>query len=120
MLVIEFFLDKSGNLIANEMAPRVHNSGHWTNEGANISQFEAHIMAIADINIKNISIHGNSAMLNIISAMPEDINENSNSYKLYDYGKSERLNRKLGHITVNNNNKKDLIENINRISKSFF
>ena len=120
VLVIEFFLDKLGNLIANEMAPRVHNSGHWTNEGANISQFEAHVMAIADINIKNISIHGNSAMLNIISAMPEDINENSNSYKLYDYGKSERLNRKLGHITVNNNNKKDLIENINRISKSFF
>ena len=64
------------------MAPRVHNSGHWTNEGANISQFEAHVMAIADINIKNISINGNSAMLNIISKMPENILINDN-YKLY-------------------------------------
>ena len=119
VLVIEFFLDKSGNLIANEMAPRVHNSGHWTNEGANISQFEAHIMAIADINIKNISVNGNSAMLNIISKMPKNINKNNNTYKVYDYGKSERLNRKLGHITITNDDKKDLIENVNRISKSF-
>ena len=119
VLVIEFFLDKSGNLIANEMAPRVHNSGHWTNEGANISQFEAHIMAIADINIKDISINGNSAMLNIISKMPENMLTNNN-YKLYDYGKSERLNRKLGHITVNNNDKKDLMKDVEKISKSVF
>ena len=119
VLVIEFFLDKSGSLIANEMAPRVHNSGHWTNEGANISQFEAHVMAIADINIKNISINGNSAMLNIISKMPENILINNN-YKLYDYGKSERLNRKLGHITVNNNDKKDLMKDVEKISKSVF
>ena len=119
VLVIEFFLDKSGNLIANEMAPRVHNSGHWTNEGANISQFEAHIMAIADINIKDISINGNSAMLNIISKMPENMLTNNN-YKLYDYGKSERLNRKLGHITVNNDDKKDLMKDVKKISKSVF
>ena len=119
VLVIEFFLDKSGGLIANEMAPRVHNSGHWTNEGANISQFEAHIMAIADINIKDISINGNSAMLNIISKMPENMLTNNN-YKLYDYGKSERLNRKLGHITVNNDDKKDLMKDVKKISKSVF
>ena len=119
VLVIEFFLDKSGDLIANEMAPRVHNSGHWTNEGANISQFEAHIMAVADINIENILINGNSAMLNIISKMPKNILVDNN-YKLYDYGKSERLNRKLGHITINNNNKEDLMKDIKKISKSVF
>ena len=119
ILVIEFFLDKSGNLIANEMAPRVHNSGHWTNEGSNISQFEAHIMAIAGIDIKNISINGNSAMLNIISKMPKNISTNNN-YKLYNYGKSERLNRKLGHITINNDDKKDLIKDVERISKLIF
>ena len=55
VLVIEFFLDHDNRLIANEMAPRVHNSGHWTIEGANISQFEAHIMAISDIKIQDIS-----------------------------------------------------------------
>ena len=120
VLVIEFFLDKSGDLIANEMAPRVHNSGHWTNEGANISQFEAHIMAIAGINIENILINGNSAMLNIISKMPVNMLTNNNNYKLYDYGKSERLNRKLGHITVNNNDKKDLMKDVEKISKSVF
>jgi 5-(carboxyamino)imidazole ribonucleotide synthase len=120
VLVIEFFVDKSGSLIANEMAPRVHNSGHWTNEGANISQFEAHVMAIADINIKNILINGNSAMLNIISKMPVNMLTNNNNYKLYDYGKSERLNRKLGHITVNNNDKKDLMKDVEKISKSVF
>jgi 5-(carboxyamino)imidazole ribonucleotide synthase len=120
VLVIEFFVDKSGSLIANEMAPRVHNSGHWTNEGANISQFEAHVMAIADIDIKNILINGNSAMLNIISKMPENMLTNNNNYKLYDYGKSERLNRKLGHITVNNNDKKDLMKDVEKISKSVF
>jgi phosphoribosylaminoimidazole carboxylase (NCAIR synthetase) len=76
-------------------------------------------MAIADINIKNISINGNSAMLNIISKMPENILINNN-YKLYDYGKSERLNRKLGHITVNNNDKKDLMKDVEKISKSVF
>ncbi len=119
VLVIEFFLDKSDSLIANEMAPRVHNSGHWTNEGANISQFEAHIMAIADIKIQDISVKGNSAMLNIISKMPENIDEDNGGYKLYDYGKSERLNRKLGHITFINSDKKDLIKNVNRVSKSF-
>ncbi|MBT3548848.1 MAG: 5-(carboxyamino)imidazole ribonucleotide synthase [Gammaproteobacteria bacterium] len=119
VLVIEFFIDKSGNLIANEMAPRVHNSGHWTNEGASISQFEAHIMAISGIKIKNISINGNSAMLNILSKMPMDINNKNPCYKLYDYGKSERLNRKLGHITVTDNNKKELIKNVTKISKSF-
>jgi 5-(carboxyamino)imidazole ribonucleotide synthase len=120
VLVIEFFVDKSGSLIANEMAPRVHNSGHWTNEGANISQFEAHVMAIADIDIKNILINGNSAMLNIISKMPVNMLTNNNNYKLYDYGKSERLNRKLGHITVNNNDKKDLMKDVEKISKSVF
>ena len=49
------------------MAPRVHNSGHWTNEGANISQFEAHIMAISDIKIQDIFANNNSGMLNILS-----------------------------------------------------
>ena len=97
VLVIEFFLDKNGELIANEMAPRVHNSGHWTNEGANISQFEAHIMAIINIDINKIHVSGNAAMINILSKMPKkrEVPENLNC-KLYNYGKLERKNRKLG------------------------
>ena len=102
------------------MAPRVHNSGHWTNEGANISQFEAHIMAISDIKIQDISAKNNSGMLNILSKMPDNIDENSDNYKLYDYGKSERKNRKLGHITLTSENKKDLLSRISKLKDKIF
>ena len=113
VLVIEFFLTNNGELIANEMAPRVHNSGHWTNEGANISQFEAHIMAISGMSIEKILVKGNSGMLNILSKMPDNkIIQNTSNIKLYDYGKSERLNRKLGHITLTCDNKETLISTL--------
>ena len=102
------------------MAPRVHNSGHWTNEGANISQFEAHIMAISDIKIQDIYATNNSGMLNILSKMPDNIDENSDEYKLYDYGKSERENRKLGHITLTSENKKDLLSKISKLKDKIF
>ena len=120
VLVIEFFLDHDNRLIANEMAPRVHNSGHWTNEGANISQFEAHIMAISDIKIQDIFATINSGMLNILSKMPDNIDENGNGCKLYDYGKSERKNRKLGHITLTSENKKDLLSRISKLKDKIF
>ena len=102
------------------MAPRVHNSGHWTNEGANISQFEAHIMAISDIKIQDIFANNNSGMLNILSKMPDNIDENGDDYKLYDYGKSERENRKLGHITLTSENKKDLLSRISKLKDKIF
>ena len=121
ILVIEFFLDKNGELIANEMAPRVHNSGHWTNEGASISQFEAHIMAISKIKIENIITEGNSGMINILSKMPRMNNLNDNdSYSFYDYGKSERLNRKLGHITLIDPNRDILISKLSRLKEKIF
>ena len=120
VLVIEFFLDHDNRLIANEMAPRVHNSGHWTIEGANISQFEAHIMAISDIKIQDIFANNNSGMLNILSKMPDNIDENADNYKLYDYGKSERENRKLGHITLTSENKKDLLSKISKLKDKIF
>ena len=113
VLVIEFFLTNDGELIANEMAPRVHNSGHWTNEGANISQFEAHIMAISGMSIEKIIVKGNSGMLNILSKMPDnEVIQNNSNMKLYNYGKSERLNRKLGHITLTCDNKETLISTL--------
>ncbi len=121
ILVIEFFLDKNGELIANEMAPRVHNSGHWTNEGASISQFEAHIMAISKIKFENIITEGNSGMINILSKMPRMNNLNDNdSYSFYDYGKSERLNRKLGHITLIDPNRDILISKLSRLKEKIF
>ena len=120
-MVIEFFLDENRQLIANEMAPRVHNSGHWTISGANISQFEAHILAIANMKIKPISINNNSAMLNILSKMPnKDIIEKNGPLQFYNYGKSERQNRKLGHLTINNPDRSALMDKVNQISKIIF
>ena len=115
VLVIEFFKDKKGNLIANEMAPRVHNSGHWSNEGADINQFQAHIRAITNNNFGEIRIKNNSAMINILSKKPNlDIIKKIN-YVYYDYNKSERENRKLGHITINNENREKLMDDLNTI-----
>ena len=115
VLVIEFFLDKNGTLIANEMAPRVHNSGHWTNEGTNISQFQAHIKAITNYDLDDIITKNNSAMINILSKKPDLDNIRDIDYVYYDYNKSERHNRKLGHITLNNESRNKLIEDLNTV-----
>tara|TARA_B100000902_G_C27309781_1_gene917668 strand:- start:1742 stop:2827 length:1086 start_codon:yes stop_codon:yes gene_type:complete len=118
VLVIEFFIDKNNKLIANEMAPRVHNSGHWTISGANVSQFESHILAISNLPLKKIKTTGYSGMLNILSKMP-DINKikEIGISDVFNYDKSERPNRKLGHITITCPTKKLLLEKIDVISK---
>ncbi len=118
VLVIEFFLDSENKLIANEMAPRVHNSGHWTIEGANISQFKSHIKSVTGDNINNIKVDNYAAMMNILSTMPDltslDIH---NEVKMYDYGKTERRNRKLGHITIIDKDKDKLLNRIKLLEK---
>lgn len=103
VLAIEFFV-QDNKLIANEMAPRVHNSGHWTIEGAKTSQFENHIRAVCGLPLGETEAIGYSAMLNIISELPTQdqitkINNLPGVY-LHLYGKSPRPNRKLGHITL--------------------
>ena len=69
MLAIEFFV-RDGRLIANEIAPRVHNSGHWTIEGAVTSQFENHLRAIAGLPLGSTAAVGHAAMINLIGRMP--------------------------------------------------
>ena len=118
ILVIEFFLINNQELIANEMAPRVHNSGHWTIEGANMSQFEAHIRCIINEQISDIEMNKYSGMVNIISKMPKDRAEGlSDISGFHDYGKLERENRKLGHITLIDTNKNNLLKKIENIKK---
>lgn len=100
VLTIEFFV-RRGKLIANEMAPRVHNSGHWTIEGAQTSQFENHIRAIMGLPLGSTAPIGHSAMVNFIGHMPEA----ATILKLpgvafHSYAKEARANRKLGHATV--------------------
>jgi 5-(carboxyamino)imidazole ribonucleotide synthase len=100
VLTIEFFV-KRGQLIANEMAPRVHNSGHWTIEGAQTSQFENHIRAIAGLPLGSTAPVGHSAMINFIGTIPAPGNIlGMSGVHFHSYGKEPRPNRKLGHCTV--------------------
>jgi 5-(carboxyamino)imidazole ribonucleotide synthase len=100
VLTVEFFVCR-GRLLANEMAPRVHNSGHWTIEGAVTSQFENHVRAIAGLPLGDTSARGHSAMLNLIGTMPErSALLREQGLHLHDYGKAPRPGRKLGHLTI--------------------
>jgi 5-(carboxyamino)imidazole ribonucleotide synthase len=100
VLAIEFFVHR-GRLLANEMAPRVHNSGHWTIEGAVTSQFENHLRAIAGLPLGSTAARGHSAMLNLIGRMPaRELLLGEPGLHLHDYGKAERPGRKLGHVTI--------------------
>jgi 5-(carboxyamino)imidazole ribonucleotide synthase len=100
VLTIEFFVHR-GRLLANEMAPRVHNSGHWTIEGAVTSQFENHLRAICGLPLGDTSARGHAAMINLIGAMPPARQLLSESgLHWHDYGKDARHGRKLGHCTL--------------------
>ena len=100
MLNIEFFVRK-GRLVANETAPRVHNSGHWTIEGAATSQFENHLRAILDLPLGATTARGHAAMINLIGRMPKRASFlDEPELHWHDYGKQERAGRKLGHLTV--------------------
>jgi 5-(carboxyamino)imidazole ribonucleotide synthase len=100
VLTIEFFV-KRGKLVANEMAPRVHNSGHWTIEGAVTSQFENHVRAIAGLPLGSTAPRGHSAMINLIGELPaRDALLADGGLHWHDYGKSPRPGRKLGHLTL--------------------
>jgi 5-(carboxyamino)imidazole ribonucleotide synthase len=100
ILTIEFFV-RRGRLIANEMAPRVHNSGHWTIEGAVTSQFENHLRAILGLPLGATDARGYSAMVNLIGERPARARLLALAgVHLHDYGKSARPGRKMGHCTV--------------------
>ncbi len=101
VLTVEFFV-KNGVLLANEMAPRVHNSGHWTIEGAVCSQFENHVRAIAGLPLGLTDSRGHSAMINFVGTLPARERALAvQGLHFHDYGKREaRPGRKLGHATV--------------------
>ncbi len=100
VLTIEFFV-KDQQLIANEIAPRVHNSGHWTIEGAATSQFENHLRSILNWPLGLTQSLGNANLYNILSEMPAISSLLAiPGLHIYDYRKSPRPNRKLGHVTL--------------------
>ncbi len=101
VLAIEFFQER-GQLLANEMAPRVHNSGHWSIEGAETSQFENHLRAVLGHPLGPARCRGVSAMLNIIAEAPapDALLGAVPDAHLHYYDKAPKPGRKLGHVTL--------------------
>ncbi len=107
VLAVELFLC-GDRLLANELAPRVHNSGHWTIEGAECSQFENHVRAVLGLPLGSTAMAGGgeATMRNLIGAMPaRDAVLALPGVHLHDYGKLPREGRKLGHATVVGNDR---------------
>jgi 5-(carboxyamino)imidazole ribonucleotide synthase len=111
-LAVEFFV-VAGELIANEMAPRVHNSGHWTIEGAETSQFENHLRAVLGWPLGAAQARGHSAMLNLLGRLPprEAVLTIPGAH-LHDYGKSPRHKRKVGHCTLVDSDRTRLLKRL--------
>lgn len=102
VLAIEFF-ECNGRLLTNEMAPRVHNSGHWSIEGAETSQFENHVRAVTGLPLGSTRpLPGTCLMLNLLGAPPPDLAPwlAVPGCHLHLYGKAPRPGRKVGHMTI--------------------
>jgi 5-(carboxyamino)imidazole ribonucleotide synthase len=115
VLALELF-EVDGQLIANEFAPRVHNSGHWTIEGAETSQFENHLRAIADLPLGATTPVGKAAMVNFIGGLPatEDVLSIPNAH-LHLYDKAPRKGRKVAHATVRAGNAEQLSQRVKQL-----
>ena len=102
-MCVEFFLDQNNSLLVNEIAPRVHNSGHLTINSHNVSQFEGHIRAVCNLDIVPPDKISNAEMINILGKEIEEYREKffkENEF-FFDYGKKEIKNkRKMGHLTI--------------------
>ncbi len=107
-LTLELFATDQG-LVANEFAPRVHNSAHWTIDGSVTSQFENHLRAVCDLPLGNTAMRGQALMLNWIGQVPpmEDFLRVP-GLRWHDYGKSARPGRKVGHATLVAEDRRDL------------
>jgi 5-(carboxyamino)imidazole ribonucleotide synthase len=118
VLAIELFETDQG-LLGNEMAPRVHNSGHWTIEGAATSQFENHLRAICGMELGSTAPTAFSAMVNLIGSMPDPLAFRGlpDAY-VHAYGKQRRPGRKLGHVTVVDENREALERSLQLIARS--
>jgi 5-(carboxyamino)imidazole ribonucleotide synthase len=116
IMAIEFF-QIGEQLLVNEIAPRVHNSGHWTQQGADTCQFENHLRAICDLPLGSTALVRPTAMINIIGedSVPDDILAVP-SATIHWYNKSKRLGRKMGHINVSGKDEFQLAERLQRIA----
>jgi 5-(carboxyamino)imidazole ribonucleotide synthase len=115
VLALELF-EANGVLVVNEIAPRVHNSGHFSIEGCRTSQFENHLRAILGLPLGDVSALAYSSMLNLVGALPQSAAVLAvPDAHLHLYGKSPRPGRKVGHITVRGKTEAQLAERVARL-----
>ena len=115
VLAVEFF-DVGDELVANEFAPRVHNSGHLTIEAAVTSQFENHLRAIVGLPLGSTELLCHATMLNLVGQLPsKDAILCFPGAHYHDYGKQERAGRKLGHITITGKHSRELTERVEAV-----
>ncbi|SON51281.1 5-(carboxyamino)imidazole ribonucleotide synthase [Vibrio tapetis] len=110
VLALEYF-DVQGQLLVNEIAPRVHNSGHWTQQGAETCQFENHLRAVCNMPLGSTELIRPTAMINILGedTLPESVLAMDGCH-VHWYGKEKRPGRKMGHINVCANSNEALTE----------
>ena len=112
VLAFEFFV-ADGRLLANEIAPRVHNSGHWSIEGAVCSQFENHLRAVAGLPLGSTALRGHSAMVNFIGNAPDNAQLAAVAgVHIHHYGKTPKPQRKVGHATVTADTEAELAQRL--------
>lgn len=115
VFALELFC-RDGVLLANELAPRVHNSGHWTIEGSETSQFQNHLRAVLGLPLGDTRMVGHACMLNWIGTMPDAngvLREAGGHW--HDYGKEPRAGRKVGHATLRAETPSELAEALARV-----
>ena len=118
VFALELFC-RDGILLANELAPRVHNSGHWTIEGSETSQFENHLRAVLGLPLGDTRMVGHACMLNWIGAMPDAnavLREACGHW--HDYGKEPRAGRKVGHATLRADTAHELAVTLARVGEA--
>ncbi|GAA4357649.1 5-(carboxyamino)imidazole ribonucleotide synthase [Kangiella marina] len=115
VLAIEFF-DVDGELMVNEIAPRVHNSGHWTQQGVYCCQFENHVRAVADLPLGCTDLLQPSVMINVLgqAAIPKQVLATTGA-RSHWYGKTVKPGRKMGHINVSADTLHELGERLNEL-----
>lgn len=116
VMAIEFF-QVDNQLLVNEIAPRVHNSGHWTQQGADTCQFENHLRAICDLPLGSTALIRPTAMINIIGedTVPDEVLAIP-SATIHWYNKGKRIGRKMGHINVSGNTELQLAERLQTLA----
>lgn len=117
VIALELF-DVNGQLMANEFAPRVHNSGHWSIEGAETSQFENHLRAILDLPLGSTQLRGHAGMVNFIGGLPDTTELLAlNHAHLHLYDKLPRKGRKVAHASIRSDNANQFNQTLDLLTK---